>query len=178
MKKVNPLLISLLLFCNLLAAQHCPFDGSYIVVIKLTDANGNIITSPDSTFFLTETLNPLADSCTYAEGQLNLLFDIPSKSLVKKYEGSWEKRAALYLEECTFKQSGYFVVVLNQAQHHCMVNRNNEFTYLDRHFEIRQKTTTGTMLLSVVPTEKIYPLCTANGKWSRIKAIEVKSTEE
>ena len=178
MKKIIPVFIAALLFTDQLSAQHCPFDGGYIVVIKLTDANGNIITRFDSTFFLTETPNPLADSCTYAVGQLNQPFASTEKNLVKKYEGSWEYRAALYLEECTFKEPGHLVVVLNMAQRSCMIERNNQFTYLDRHFEIRQKTNTGTKLLATVPMDKIYPLCTANGNWSRIKAIEIQSTEE
>ncbi len=178
MKKIITVFIAALLFATQLSAQHCPFDGGHIVVIKLTDAHGNVITLPDSTLFLTEIPNPLADSCTYAEGQLNRPFDRPEKNLVKKYQGSWEYRAALYLEDCVFKEPGYFVVVLNQAQRRCIVERNNEFTYLDRHFEIRQQTKNGTKLLATVPMDKIYPLCTANGKWSRIKAIEIQSTEE
>ena len=178
MKKIITVFIAALLFATQLSAQHCPFDGGHIVVIKLTDAHGNVITLPDSTLFLTEIPNPLADSCTYAEGQLNRPFDRPEKNLVKKYQGSWEYRAALYLEDCVFKEPGYFVVVLNQAQRRCIVERNNEFTYLDRHFEIRQQTKSGTKLLATVPMDKIYPLCTANGKWSRIKAIEIQSTEE
>ena len=178
MKKIITVFIAALLFATQLSAQHCPFDGGHIVVIKLTDAHGNVITLPDSTLFLTEIPNPLTDSCTYAEGQLNRPFDRPEKNLVKKYQGSWEYRAALYLEDCVFKEPGYFVVVLNQAQRRCIVERNNEFTYLDRHFEIRQQTKNGTKLLATVPMDKIYPLCTANGKWSRIKAIEIQSTEE
>ncbi len=178
MKKIITVFIAALLFATQLSAQHCPFDGGHIVVIKLTDAHGNVITLPDSTLFLTEIPNPLADSCTYAEGQLNRPFDRPEKNLVKKYQASWEYRAALYLEDCVFKEPGYFVVVLNQAQRRCIVERNNEFTYLDRHFEIRQQTKNGTKLLATVPMDKIYPLCTANGKWSRIKAIEIQSTEE
>jgi len=178
MKKIILVCIAALLFTDQLSAQHCPFDGGHMVVIKVTDAHGNVITTADSTLFLTETPNPLADSCTYAKGQLNQPFGRPEKNLVKKYEGSWEERAALYLEECTFKEPGYFVVVLNQAQRRCMVDRNNNFTYLDRHFEIRQKTSSGTKLMATVPMDKIYPLCTANGKWSRIKAIEIQSTEE
>ena len=178
MKKTIPVFIAALLFATQLSAQHCPFDGGHIVVIKLTDAHGNVITLPDSTLFLTEIPNPLADSCTYAVGQLNRPFASTEKNLIKKYEGSWEYRAALYLEECTFKEPGHLVVVLNQAQRRCMIERNNQFTYLDRHFEIRQKTNTGTKLLATVPMDKIYPLCTANGNWSRIKAIEIQSTEE
>ena len=84
MKKIIPVFIAVLLFTTRLAAQHCPFDGGHIVVIKLTDANGNVITTADSTLFLTETPNPLSDSCTYAEGQLNRPFGHPEKNLLKK----------------------------------------------------------------------------------------------
>ncbi len=177
MNKILLILLPTVLVGNSLSAQHCPFDGGSIVVIKLTDSTGNIITRLNNSLFLTETQNPMADSCTYAEGQLNLPFDSPEKNLVKKYEGAWEYRASRYLEECTFRQPGYFVVVLNQAQRRCMVNRNNNFTFLDRHFEIRQKIHSGTKLLAAVPPDKIYPLCTANGEWARIKAIELNIEE-
>jgi hypothetical protein len=51
MKKIIPVFIAALLFADQLSAQHCPFDGGHIVVIKLTDAHGNVITTADSTFF-------------------------------------------------------------------------------------------------------------------------------
>lgn len=157
------------------AAQHCPFDGSSIIVIKLTDSSGNAITKPGSAIFLTEKPNALADSCTYATGQLNLAFGNPENNLIKKYPGTWEERAALYLKECSFNQPGYYVVVLNQAQRSCMVDRNNQFSYIKRHFEIRQKKAEGNILLADVPADRIYSLCTSSGSWTRINAVEVRS---
>lgn len=159
------------------AAQHCPFDGSSIVVIKLTDSSGNPITKPGSAIFLTEKPNTLADSCTYATGQLNLAFGNPENNLIKKYEGTWEERASLYLTECSFNQPGYYVVVLNQAQRSCMVERNNQFSYIKRQFEIRQKKADGNVMLTDVPADHIYSLCTSSGSWTRIKPIDIILTE-
>lgn len=155
------------------AAQHCPFDGSSIVVIKLTDSSGNPITKPGSAILLTEKPNALADSCTYATGQLNLAFGSPENKLIKKYEGAWEERATLYLTECSFNQPGYYVVVLNQAQRSCMVERNNQFSYIKRQFEIGQKNGKGYVMLTDVPADRIYSLCTSSGTWTRIQAIEI-----
>lgn len=155
------------------AAQHCPFDGSSIVVIKLTDSTVNPITKTGTTIYLTEKPNALADSCTYATGQLNLAFGSPEINLIKKYTGTWEERAALYLTECIFNRPGYYVVVLNQAQRSCMVDRNNQFSYIKRQFEIRQKNGEGYVLLTDVPADRIYSLCTSSGTWTRIQAIEI-----
>lgn len=175
-KYTVPLLIALICL-KPLSAQHCPFDGSSIVVIKLTDSLGHPITTLKEQVILSETTNPLADSCTYATGQLNILFGRPYEKLVKKYAGTWEERAARYLSACSFNQPGYFVVVLNQAQHSCMVERNNQFNYIKRQFEIRQKSTEGNILISIVPAERIYSLCTSAGSWTRIQPINITFSE-
>lgn len=171
-KYTVPLLIALICL-KPLSAQHCPFDGGSIVVIKLTDSLGHPITSLKEPLLLTETANPLADSCTYAAGQLSILFGSPLEKLVKKYSGSWEDRATRYLEECSFNQPGYYVVVLNQAQHSCMVERNNQFNYFKRQFEIRQKKPEGNIPLTAVPADRIYSLCTSAGSWTRIQPINL-----
>lgn len=174
MNKYYCAVLLLLLSFNQTSAQHCPFDGSSIVVIKLTDHNGSPITEPPTSLFLTEITNPLADSCTYAEGQLRLKFGNIESNLIKKYTGTWEERASLYLQECSFNQPGYYVVVLNQAQRSCMVNRNQQFSYIKRQFEIRQKNGEGDVLLTDVPADRIYSLCTSSGSWTRINAVEVE----
>lgn len=171
-KYTVPLLIALICL-KPLSAQHCPFDGGSIVVIKLTDSLGHPITSLKKPLLLTETANPLADSCTYAAGQLSILFGSPLEKLVKKYPGSWEDRATRYLDECSFNQPGYFVVVLIQAQTSCMIERNNQFNYIKRKFEIRQNSPEGNTLLSAVPDDRIYSLCTSGGSWTRIKSIDI-----
>lgn len=173
MTKYNFAILLFLILIKQSAAQHCPFDGSSIVVIKLSDSIGNPIIKPGSALFLTEKPNALADSCTYATGQLNLSFGSPENNLIKKYPGSWEERAALYLKECSFNQPGYYVVVLNQAQRSCMVDRNNQFSYIKRQFEIRQKTVEGNILLTDVPADRIYSLCTSSGSWTRILSIDI-----
>jgi len=154
-------------------AQHCPFDGGVIVVIKLTGPDGRPVTNSAGRVFLAEQPNPKADSCTYANELLQLPFDLPQKNLVEKYSGTWEERASLYLKDCIFNQPGYFVVVLNQAQHRCMVSVNGNYRYDDRHFDIRRISDTENKLLGKVPANRLYPLCTATGKWSRIEAIEI-----
>ncbi len=55
-----------------LHAQHCPYDGSNIVIVKLVDAKGNTVNTKNYSAWLKEVDNPLADSCTYATGLLKL----------------------------------------------------------------------------------------------------------
>ncbi len=174
-KYTLPLFVALICL-KPLEAQHCPFDGSSIIVIKLTDSLGRSISVLKDRVILFEKTNPLADSCTYAAGQLSILFGSPLEKLVKKYPGSWEYRATQYLAACSFNQPGYYVVVLNQAQHSCMVERNNQFNYINRQFEIRQENTEGNILLTAVPAERIFTLCTSGGSWTRIQPIDIRLT--
>lgn len=155
-------------------AQHCPFDGGVMVILKVTGPDGKPVTRLTTPIYLAEQPNPNVDSCTYADKQLLRPFDLPQKNLVEKYSGSWEERASLYLKDCVFSQPGYFVVVLNQAQHHCMIPVNNEYRYVLRRFDIRRISDTENTLLVTVPPEKIYPLCTAHGHWSRMEAISIQ----
>lgn len=172
--KITSLLL-LILFINPIRglAQHCPFDGSAIVVIKLTDADGKPVTDLSSRPCLIETGNPYPDSCTYATGLLSLPFDIPQKNLVEKFEGSWHNRATLYLKSCVFNQPGYYVVVLTQAQRHCMIKSGNDFNYDQRLFEIRMSNEKGKEQALQVSEKSIYSLCTGSGSWTRIQPIEI-----
>jgi hypothetical protein len=54
-------------------AQHCPFDGTSIVLIKVLDMENK------TDFMLKEVNNPKADSCTYAEGLLDISFQLFNK---------------------------------------------------------------------------------------------------
>lgn len=173
MKKAS-LLILLILFIQTWAlAQHCPFDGSAIVVIKLMHSDGTPVTNLSARPCLIETDNPFADSCKYAEGLLSLPFDIPQKNLVEKYSGSWQYRASQYIKNCVFNQPGHYVVVLNQAQKQCMLERGNDYKYGRRSFEIRLTSEKGNIPALQVPEESIYSLCTSAGNWTRIMPIEI-----
>lgn len=164
-----------LLFLSILTgsyAQHCPFDGSAAVVIR--DLSKQYPGSDQRlAFILVETDTAKADSCTYAAGALHLPFGTIDEELIKKYNGGWESRAALYVKETAFNEKGYWVVVLNQAQTYCMLKRGNDFDFKTRHFEIQVKR--GGQLIKTIPVlpESIYQLCTSAGKWSRIVPVEI-----
>lgn len=162
-------------FClNVISAQHCPFDGSAMIVIKIIDKNGNPVTDLKSAVLLYEIDNPLADSCTYAEGRLSVPFRETKQSLIEKYNNSWKSWATRYSRDCSFMEPGHYAVVLNQAQAHCMLKNETWFSYFKRNFEIRQQKADKMKTLVRVSKENIYSLCTSAGKWSRITALEIR----
>ncbi len=69
MKYILALLLALVLF-NRSIAQLSPFDGSYLIPIKLVDKNGNMLKSTKTKFYLQEVDNKLADSCTSNPGMV------------------------------------------------------------------------------------------------------------
>lgn len=174
MKKSLLFLLVLFFFGIALSAQHCPFDGSAMIVIKVIDKNGHPVTDLKSTILLCEIDNPHADSCTYAEGRLSVPFREPQKSLIEKYNNSWKSWATHYSSDCSFMQPGHYAVVLNQAQAHCMLKNETWFSFVERNFEIGLQKTDSLKVLANVSRENIYKLCTSAGKWSRIVAIEIK----
>jgi len=174
MKKSAILLLASYFFGNAIIAQHCPFDGSAMIVIKVTDKNGKPVTDLKSSIILSEIDNPRADSCTYAEGRLSVPFKEPKQSLIEKYNNTWKSWATRYSSDCSFMEPGHYAVVLNQAQAHCMLKNETWFTYVERNFEIRLQKAGSIKTLANVSRENIYSLCTSAGKWSRIAAIEIK----
>lgn len=174
MKKSFIFLLVLFLFGNTLSAQHCPFDGSAMIVIKVIDKNGRPVTDLKSTVLLYEIDNPRADSCTYAGGRLLVPFREPKQSLIEKYNNTWKSWATRYSSDCSFMKPGHYAVVLNQAQAHCMLKNETSFTYVERNFEIRLQKADSMKTLISVSRENIYSLCTNAGKWSRIVPLEIR----
>lgn len=167
MKKFLCLLFLVFTTFRGLQAQHCPYDGSYMIAVYLVDANGNPATSPEG-LVLKEKFNPLADSCTYAPGQMVIPFAGAADSLLKKYNGHWLRSAGERAQDAEFMNPGNYVVVLNMAQHTCMLKKGNDFRYLPRHFSIaiNGKTTD-------ITEESIYSLCTNAGSWHRIRPLVI-----
>jgi len=166
-KTLSFLLIAFLFACKV-NAQHCPFDGSSMIVIKLMDKKGKVISSLKEPVILAEINNPKADSCSYAKGLLSIPFENLNKALINKYDwASWAKK---YSANCSFMKPGHFAVVLGQAQETCMLENGND--YQKRTFEIRVKRGDKTTIVNL-PEEKVYHLCTDAGPWTRIKPIEI-----
>jgi len=154
-------------------AQHCPFDGSNLIVIKLMDKSGNVIAVPKDSVFLVEVDNPIADSCKFNEGLLRLQFGKMEEKLIKRHEGAWVSWAKERSKDCSFMQPGHLAVVLGQAGYSCMIPVNNDYRYIKRKFEIRVKKNNEEKILASLTDNDINKLCTAAGPWTRIKPIEL-----
>ena len=152
-------------------AQHCPFDGYYMLVARLTDANGKPV--ENASLSLREIDNPQAECCVSAKGLLDKSF-APARQAMNDYFdiGAIKHDAAeKFCADCAFLSAGYYAVVLKSAEINCMIyDRANDLSRYKRKYEIRYADRT----LPVKETQ-IYRLCWAEGKWSRIKPIELRT---
>ena len=158
-----------------LRAQHCPFDGGTAEINQLSDTLE--VNDTSLRILLVETDNLQADSCTYAEGPLNIPFASIEKALVTKFQGSWEYRARNYVKEKPFTQPGLRAVVLTQAETYCMLKRGNDFLYKKRKFELQVFKNNRLLRIIPVPEEKRYALCTGAGAWTRIEPIKISTKD-
>lgn len=176
MKNFGLLLTFILTLSAAAFAQHCPFDGYYMIVAHLTDAKRNPIENAEIS--LREIDNPQAESCAFANGLLNKPF-APAKFMMdSSFDiGNIKNNAAeRFCADCSFLGAGYYAVILESAETKCMIyDRENNLSRYQRQYEIRYADQT----LPVKETQ-IYRLCWAEGKWSRIKPInlQVKSIEK
>jgi hypothetical protein len=147
-------------------AQHCPFDGTSIIMLKIK--GGKTI----SKITLREKENHKADSCSFAQGLLTLVFQ-PIDTLYAR--NHWVKDREVRYKVTPLSKKGDYYVTLNMAQVDCMIAKSNEYTLLKRHFVLSyREEKTGKTVELVVPNKKIYSLCSSYGSWDRIKAIRIK----
>ena len=166
MKKIIIILLVALFFSTKSQAQHCPFDGTSIIMLKIKE--GKVI----SNITLREKENPKADSCRFAQGLLTCVFQ-PIDTLYA--DNHWVKDREIRYQVSPLSKKGDYYVTLNMAQVDCMIAKGNEYTYLKRHFVLSyQDIKTGKIVEIVVPNKKIYSLCSSYGSWERIKAIRIK----
>jgi hypothetical protein len=155
----------LLLFIPIFTfAQHCPFDGATLIVVKLTDKKGKAI--KNAKFTLREIENENAESCSFAKGLLNKPFEPTRNVLGNLYEGI--NVIEKYCADCNFLGDGFYAAKLNQAEKTCIIKNSNNHANRIRKFEIGY----GEKKYLVKESE-IYHLCTNAGKWSRIEPIVI-----
>lgn len=164
------------LFTSSLMAQHCPYCGSYVIVVVLKNNKGKIIT--DSTYKITlqEINNPLADSCQNAEGIQTFHFASIEKNWILAHNGFWENSARKLIQETGFyNKNGYYSVILNQASNQCMIKQaNNDYKYIPRLYQVEISHNEKVIKSIEINQEQIFSLCTAQGNWKRIKAIVIE----
>ena len=166
MKKIIIILLVALFFSTKSQAQHCPFDGTSIIMLKIKE--GKVI----SNITLREKENPKADSCRFAQGLLTCVFQ-PIDTLYA--DNHWVKDREIRYQVSPLSKKGDYYVTLNMAQVDCMIAKGNEYTYLKRHFIITFKDKkTGETEQIDVPETKIFKMCTASGSWDKFEAIKIE----
>lgn len=172
MKKL--LLLWLLLFSGWSGfAQHCPFDAAHLVVIKLIDHEGNIITDSTISLVLAETDNPIADSCKHDPGLLELPFSDISFTLNQFISRTPPTYINSLTKDCSFMEKGNQAVILSQSQYNCVIPKDGDYNYIKRKFEIRIYKSNKLIQSVHLDAESIYELCTSYGPWSRIQTKNI-----
>lgn len=169
-RNILPAIILLLFNYSNCFAQHCPFDGSSIIMVNIFSGDGILPTSNDYDLTLKEIDNPHPDTCEYAKGLLKMNFK-PVAELYNQnnYISSYEKKMKV-----NFTAKGSFYILLSMAETQCMQPSPAEFIYYDRKFLlVVTNKKTGKQRSFIIPKKKIYDLCT-NGDWKRIDALEIK----
>lgn len=157
-------------------AQHCPFDGGNMIAVYVTDKNAKPISGASKYLKLVEINNPVADSCTYAQGLLQKNF-LPTKEYLQEhYKNYWTHWIEPNYKDWELYNAGFYALTLNQAEESCMIKNNNDFKYRKREFEITYQKD-GSKQTIKVPEDRIYSLCTDAGKWTRIVPIEIKTSK-
>lgn len=156
------------------SAQHCPFDGRHLIVVELTNASGQPVIAPAGKLRLREINQPTPDLCTYAEGILNKPLLAPLEVFSSFNYHKLSQLTDYFCKGCTFLKPGFYAVNLDQAEQTCMIKKlTNEFDYRKREFEVQYSANNYSKKV-VIPRDRIYELCTARGKWSRIIPVKLK----
>ncbi|MFY8090595.1 MAG: hypothetical protein ACOVMI_05025 [Chitinophagaceae bacterium] len=181
MKYILALLLALVLF-NRSIAQLSPFDGSYLIPIKLVDKNGNMLKSTKTKFYLQEVDNKLADSCTSNPGMVKNKV-ITTESYINEIKLKWKVND--YSEELIDKltKANVFInsnmfVSLNQSEHTCTLIGKSEtvytnYIYLKRRFVITYML--NNKIINVkVPNTAIYSLSNGSNDLKKFKPFVIK----
>ena len=157
-------------------AQHCPYDGGNMLVIKLIDSRNNPIVNATDRLSLREIDNENSASCRHGEGMLVKSFLPPLDAFMLRYKNQGEEAFRRYCDDCTFTKDGYYAVILNQAENVCMIPKADGSDYerfVPRKFEIRYSNG-GKEKAIKAPDERIYSMCLGTGDWSRFVPVEFK----
>ncbi len=167
---------------NATIAQHCPFDGSYLIAIKVVNKQGKMVKTTSTNFYLQEVDNKVADSCSSAAGLIKKQL-ITTANYIKDCNERWDRNG--YNKELinrltkanVFTTSNMFVS-LNQSERTCTLIGKSEtvytnYIYLKRKFVIPY--TLNKKRVSVkVPKTAIYSLCKGSNELENFKPLVIK----
>ncbi|HRB54169.1 MAG TPA: hypothetical protein PLD87_10880 [Bacteroidia bacterium] len=157
-------------------AQHCPYCGSYVVVIKTPKKLTKQLQTGAAGLSLQETEYP-QQLCKYAEHQITKPFVTAREALIN----TWDTLSYAYteanenLENSALLSEGHYAVMLNSAQYSCMIpQEGNNYHYKKRNYRVIYMRKNKLTALQNVSPEKIYSLCSEAGNWNRIKPLEIE----
>ena len=176
-------LLSFVLLLNIrVQAQHCPYDGTNLVAIKVVNKNHKLLTDINTVFYLQEVDNPLADSCEHAKGLIKKQF-LSSKDFIADCNERFKSNGYNTALNNRLKAAGVFtkasmMLTLNQVENTCILIGKSEtvytnYIYRQRKFEVVYLIN-GKEICQPFPADFIYSLCTNNKDLKILKAIVIK----
>lgn len=158
-------LVVFLLAAYSASAQHCPYDGYFLIVVRVTDSLGKPVTGARLELRVStvvsgiKTTEPLFTKeflpvKPLLTDSLNLL---PNKNVLEQF-----------CRQCHFLGEGYYAVKLEQRERRPPPSNSHDSATTAYHFEVwkdNKKTT--------IPPAQAYRLCWSEGKWDRIQPVEV-----
>jgi hypothetical protein len=181
MRSAFLLTLVLLLRISMLA-QHCPFDGTNLIAVKVLNKQGKMITNSDIPFYLLEVDNPMADSCTYAAGIIKKQF-LNKKAFIAACNENFGRNGYDTELKNRLTNAGVFananmMVSINQGENACMLIGKSETVYANYIYRQRKFVIAyiinGEEIRQPLPPEFIYALCTNNMDLKNFKTITIK----
>ena len=170
------------LFSTGILAQHCPFDGYHLIVIKVVDKQGKMITGFNTPFYLLEVDNAMADSCTSAAGLIKRQFlqsDTFAAEINRRFNrNSYSKQLCNRLIKAGVFTNANLMISLNEAENTCTLIGKSETVYTNYIYRQRKFVIAYTInkkeITQPVPNELIFALCTNAKEIEKFKPVIIK----
>ena len=174
--------IFLLAISKTMLAQHCPFDGTHLIAIKVVDKQGKMVSDFNTSFYLLEVDNPMADSCTSAAGLIKKQFLIKNTFIEECNErfgrNGYNTQLNNRLRKAGIFSKANMMLTINQAENTCMLIGKSETVYTNYIYQLRKfvinYTINGKEIHQPLPNELIYSLCTNAKEIEKFKPVIIK----
>ncbi len=176
------ILAFILLTGKSIIAQHCPFDGTHLVAIKVIDDKGNMVTNNESIFYLLEVDNIMADSCTSFPGIVKKQL-LNSNAFINKIDTVFKTNSYSKKLKTRLAKEGVFanankMVTINQAENTCTLIGKSETVYTNYIYQQRKFVIVymqnNKEIRQPVPADFIYSLCEASKEIENFKPVVIK----